>query len=285
MTMPHHLILIRHGESEGNVAGAAAKQGDLSHFTDEYVTTPGRRWQLTATGRAQAQATGAWLRELLADTRAFGPVGRHYVSPYDRTRQTAGHLGLVDDSGRPAEWFLNRTLRERDWGDIETIPIGEFLESELYANNARRREIDPLYWRPPGGESICDVAENRVRNFLDTLHREMGDRTVVAVSHGEFIRATRITLERTDDATYVAWETDPVQRIHNCEVFHYTRIVPPGTWPGVTGPVLSRIGFLRRARPLEVDSGWQMQVGEWMRLPYSTLSNEDLCQANTAADG
>jgi broad specificity phosphatase PhoE len=50
MSMPRHFFLVRHGESVGNVANNLAKQGDISHFTDEFVTTPGRTWRLTDKG-------------------------------------------------------------------------------------------------------------------------------------------------------------------------------------------------------------------------------------------
>lgn len=96
--MPLDLILIRHGESEGNVAGALARQGDESHYTDDSVTIPGREWQLTQTGQRQAQIVGQHFREAQFPT-AYTQLReqeatRFYCSPYVRTRQTAGHLGL-----------------------------------------------------------------------------------------------------------------------------------------------------------------------------------------------
>lgn len=246
MSMPNHLFLVRHGESEGNIAQAMAWAGDLSAFTDEYVTTPGRQWSLTERGRKQAEIAGTWLQaQIELIEQAAGPSWpvpvRRYASPYRRTKQTAGLLGLRDD-GRDAQWYLNRTLRERDWGDIETIPKARFARAPEYALNASKRRIDPLYWRPPGGESISDVADNRVRNFLDTLHRECSGQIVVAVTHGEFIRAARTVLERVDDETYVAWETDPASRIRNCEIFHYSRVDPD------TGGTHPRIAYLPASR-------------------------------------
>lgn len=218
MAMPNNLFLIRHGESEGNVAIHNARSGDESAYTDEFVTTPDRNWQLTTKGISQAQITGKWLKNTLKTLEEDFSNIRFYVSPFVRTRQTAGHLGL------DAEWFLNRSLRERDWGDISTIPYREFLNASHYKFSAQKKKVDPLYWRPPGGESIVDVAENRVRNFLDTLHRKNSHNTVIAVTHGEFMRATRLVLERVDDETYLSWDEDPNERIENCEIFQYSRI-------------------------------------------------------------
>ena len=144
--------------------------------------------------------------------------------------------------------------------------------------------LDPLYWRPPGGESICDVAENRVRNFLETLHRECSDQTVLAVTHGEFIRATRIVLERIDDETFTRWETDPAQYTHNCAVFHYTRVVPDGEVGTAPGRLMPRISFLRRAHPVLGDDGvWRTRVGEWQRIQYSKLTIDELTRGQNGS--
>lgn len=301
MSMPEHLVLIRHGESEGNVATRAARKGDESAFTDEFVTIPGRKWALTAKGRAQAECVGAWLMDEKR-SGSFSRTGighsetlaRYFASPFTRTKQTAAHLWLLDldwrdpktGESRSVRWRLNRTLRERDWGDIETIPQRVFQSDPAYSLNARKKEIDPLYWRPPGGESICDVAENRVRNFLDTLHRECSSHAVFTVTHGEFMRATRLVLERADDETYESWDDDPAQKIHNCEVIHYSRRVPergflgrfeqPGA-PSRCWPIRERITYVRRARPVEqADGSFVMQADPWSEISFTEPTNAEL---------
>lgn len=217
MGMPTDLMLVRHGQSTGNVATHAARNGDESHFTDEFTTTPGHQWELTATGRAQAQVTGAWLEQ-------FGVAVRYYCSPFVRTRQTAAALGLSE--GREPTWRLNRDLRERDWGDIGSVPDSVFRSRPEYELNAVARDTDPLYWCPPNGESLARVAENRVRNFLDTLHRTTGKGRVVAVTHGETMLAFRLMLERLSDEEFAALLRDRAQRPVNAEVFHYSQVRP-----------------------------------------------------------
>lgn len=49
-------------------------------------------------------------------------------------------------------------------GEINTITKDDFKTN--YARNWMFKNTDPLYWRPPAGESIADVAENRVHNLL-----------------------------------------------------------------------------------------------------------------------
>lgn len=266
MSMPNDLILTRHGESEGNVARRNERAGDTSIFTDGFVTTPGRRWELTDVGYAQSACVGSWLSGV-TDQRTVeldpAPV-RFYSSPFARATQTAAALGLATFRGRPVVWWVNRSLRERDWGDIETMPAAEFSNGAQTAANARRKLVDPLYWRPPGGESIADVAENRVRNFLDTLHRECANGFVVAVTHGEWLWAARLVLERADDVTFEAWERNPDARLRNCHVLHFSRINPTDQ------SVASHLAWLRAAYPQQLDGRWRMRVGQWHRVQFPT---------------
>ena len=275
MAMPLDLIMVRHGESEGNVALNAAKKGDHSFYTDEFVNKPDIKWSLSPKGVNQAKVAGAWLQEQLEGVPA--QESRYYVSPLTRTQQTAGYLDLtIPHAATPAEaqihWRRNRSIRERDWGDISTMRKDDYRSR--YTDSARKEKMDPLYWRPPGGESVADVAENRVRNFLDTLHRECSGRTVVAVSHGEFIRATHLVLTRADDETYAAWESDEEMKIHNCEVFHFSRRVPEGFKDA--GEVKERIAFLRRAWPVQTAQGFAMVVRSWEALTFTYPTNEEL---------
>lgn len=263
MGMPNHLVLVRHGQSEGNVATDAAKAGDTSYYTDAFTTTPGHQWRLTPTGRAQAECAGRWI-----DTH-IGTFDRYYTSPYVRTRETAARLGLSD-----AAWRINRALRERDWGDIGSVPRGEFESLPEFRHNAAMKALDPLYWQPPGGESIAGVAEDRVRNVCDTLHRECDSGTVICVGHGELMWAFRLLLERLDDDTFVALDADRSEKIHNCEVLHYTRIDPD------TGAQAPRLSWLRRARPVAADTdGFEMVVGEWVEFHTHTYTSAELLAA------
>lgn len=284
MTMPRDLVLVRHGESVGNVAIHAERSGDMSLFTEQFATTPGHRWAITDTGAAQAQATGAWLASAFGlDTQ--GHFDRYYVSPYRRTRQTAGWLGLCsaltdrDAVAGSAKWMLNRAFRERDWGAIGTISRTEFESRDEYELSVRQRAHDPLYWAPPGGESIADVAENRVRNILRKIDTggASGGR-VLAVTHGETMMAFRLVLERLSDEAFEALSADTSQRLPNCAVLHYS----------VTGPqarLHSNLRWLRQVNPVLTGTDptcadhWTMQVGEWQWIEFRTYDNEALLDA------
>ena len=87
---------------------------------------PDRSWRLTATGRKQADCIGRWL---VSQQQLFD---RYMVSPYVRTRETAATMALPK-----AKWEENRVLRERSWGEINTITKDEFKTN--YARNWNSR--------------------------------------------------------------------------------------------------------------------------------------------------
>lgn len=260
MTMPRNLVLVRHGFSEANFIQKSAKNGDNSHYTEDVVTVPDRNWRLAEEGTKQAPTAGAYVNALF--TEGFD---RYMVSPYTRTRETAALLGLEG-----ADWEENRALRERSWGEIDSMSREEF--NSRYPQNAIYKAKDPLYWRPPAGESIASVSEDRVRNVLSTLHRENSDQNVVAVSHGEFMWATRLVLERWSDEDFIEKDHDPNEKIHNCTVLQYTRVNP-----FVEGDVAPKLSWVRRAWPIQLeDESWTMEETPWEEFHRSSYSNEEL---------
>ena len=211
MGMPLDLYVIRHGESEANVIINAGEQGDNSLYTQDNVTVPDRSWRLTATGRKQADCIGRWL---VAQQQLFD---RYLVSPYVRTRETAATMALPK-----AKWEETRVLRERSWGEINTITQDDFRTN--YARNWMFKRTDPLYWRPPAGESIADVSENRVHNLLTSLNRRAEAESVVAVTHGDFMLALMLTLEDLSDEEFMRRADDPAWAITNCTCLHLSLI-------------------------------------------------------------
>ncbi len=60
--MPTDLFLVRHGESEGNVALNAAKAGDRSYLTEDYLARTTLDYRLSPEGaraRQHAQVRGS----------------------------------------------------------------------------------------------------------------------------------------------------------------------------------------------------------------------------------
>lgn len=212
--MPRNLVLVRHGESEGNIAGKRSKAGDHSHYTPEFRLRHSSTWRLTDLGIRQAQAAGKWLRENLTFT-----FGRQYTSEYNRAMETAYYLE------RSGKWYVDFNLRERDRGVLDVLPHDEQLTK--YPDEAVRRDIDSFFWTPLGGESMAMLCLRQYR-VMDTFHRECSNDNVLSVNHGEVIWSDRVLLERMTQRRYHELDTsdDPHDHIHNGQIIHYTRISP-----------------------------------------------------------
>ncbi|KAJ1458256.1 histidine phosphatase superfamily [Pelagophyceae sp. CCMP2097] len=185
---PHRmleLVLVRHGESEGNIAYRRSVQGDTSLYSGKFLTRHSSLWRLTDTGRAQAAEAGAWLEKHAAPT-----FDAFYTSEYLRAMETAGLLRLDG-----ASWKTECNLRERDWGAWDLTPPSRRFEPE----DARRKRHG-LYFAPSGGESLAQVLL-RVDSMLEFLHRHMVDRRVLMVCHGEIMWAFRLRFERLNQIT------------------------------------------------------------------------------------
>jgi NAD+ kinase len=245
--MPLDLFLVRHGESEGNVVFERVKRGDPGGYTPEFRARHGSMWRLTERGRDQARAAGQWLR-----ASSPGAFDRHYVSPYIRALETAGLLGLEG-----AAWYQELHLREREWGDLDGLSPAE--RQARFAESLALKRSQPMFWRPPNGESIADLAGTRVARMLGTLHRECSEMRCVIVCHGEVMWAFRLCLERLSQRRYAELDLskDRLDQIHNGQVLHYTRRDP------ATGEVTRRYDWMWSVCPWDLmrsRNGWQRIV-------------------------
>jgi broad specificity phosphatase PhoE len=214
VTLPLDLVLVRHGESEGNEAVSRARAGDAS-MLDEVRTRHSSFWQLTARGREQAAHSGRCLRDEF-------PQGfdLHHSSEYVRAMQTAALLDLPG-----AEWLLHPDLRERSWGDLDRLTPEE--RREHFSASLQEKASAPFYWRPPNGESIAEVSA-RLIGLLHTLRHHCPQGRALLVCHGETIGALRAKLEQMSQLDFARWSTDPTEKIANGEVIHYSRRDPAG---------------------------------------------------------
>lgn len=257
MTMPIDLVLVRHGQSEGNAAKRRSEAGDDSAFTDAFRKRHSASFHLTEFGREQARIAGAWLRQEFPHE---WPFDRYAVSEYFRALETAGLLGLLQ-----AEWFTDYYLTERDWGDLDVLPQNE--REGNFGDAMRRREVEPFFWRPPNGESFLELCL-RIDRVLDTLHRYVVIRKLLSVAHGEVIRAFQIRIERISQALFreLVFSDNPDDRIYNREIIHYSRRNPK------TRRLAPHINWVRRIRPTETPL-WSV---DWRTIGRRAYSNSDL---------
>ncbi|MDT0115886.1 histidine phosphatase family protein [Microbacterium sp. PRF11] len=185
------LWLVRHGESEGNVAASRAERDGSPVIALDIRDAD---VELSPTGREQAAALGTWLRSV------EGSVDEYWVSPYRRALQT---LAIALDDARTASGALvDERLRDRELGilDLLTWKGVEELHPE---EAARRRHLGKYYHRPPGGESWADVAL-RLRSFLgEALNRPAS--TVVVVAHDAVVMLILSVLLPLDEAKLMAF--------------------------------------------------------------------------------
>lgn len=148
---PGRILLVRHGESEGNATRTFTSNTEIP---------------LTDVGRAQAG-------------RAAGVIAARFspsvvvASPYARARET----GEIIAARLALEFRVQEDFREQWLGELRGQPY-DVVRRDPRFDPARRWE-----WRPPGGESLVDV-QTRVAPAFERLAQEHPHRDVIMVSHG-----------------------------------------------------------------------------------------------------
>ena len=148
------LYIVRHGQTEWNVAGRM--QGRLDS-------------PLTALGREQATQNGALLHRL-------GGVDALWVSPAGRTRETAQLLNQHTN----APMNMAEELVERDCGDWSGMTLGEI--QARYPQSWAERQRRPFTHQPPNGENMQDI-HDRSHKFLQALLESKHD-VIGLITHG-----------------------------------------------------------------------------------------------------
>ncbi len=261
MALPPDLVFVRHGESEGNIANRAAREGNFEHYEAGLAERPGHDLRLTEKGIGQAQASGEWIRDNISEW-----FDAYYASYYLRTRETAAHLELRD-----AKWRLHPFLHERRLGQISGM--GYYKDDQDI--DISERDEDPLWWLPPNGESIMDVA-HRSYTALGTLHREHDERgadKAIVVTHGDVLASMRLLLERMNELTFTQWmqSDEASDHIFNGQVLHYTRRIDP---ENRNSDLASAPTHLRSVYP------WDMarSTNEWRQIERPTYTNEQMLE-------
>jgi broad specificity phosphatase PhoE len=207
---PQEIWLVRHGQSAGNVArdAAEAAAGLRIDIAERDVDVP-----LSELGERQSQALGAWFAAMPPDSQPT--VVLH--SPYVRAAQTADFLMRRLNRDELIAVHADERLREKEFGILDRLTVRGIAEQypDLYE---QRRHVGKFYFRPPGGESWCDVIL-RLRSVLDTLTREYNRERVLIVGHQVIVNCFRYLLERMDEAAIL--EQDRLGDVPNCSVTSY----------------------------------------------------------------
>ena len=108
-------------------------------------------------------------------------------------------------------------LREKEFGILDRLTTFGIRERHPELSE-QRAHVGKFYFRPPGGESWCDVIL-RLRSVIDTLTREYRGERVLIVAHQVIVNCFRYLLERMDEAQIL--ELDRVADVPNCAVMYY----------------------------------------------------------------
>lgn len=172
--MPSYLVLMRHGQSQWNL------ENRFTGFHDIDITDQGRE---------EAAQAGRRLKD----------SGIRFDAVFTSTLQRAYHtaeiaLEQAGQGGLVAGMIKHDDLRERDYGDLTGLNKAE--TAKKYGDeqvHIWRRSYDV---NPPGGESLQDVVEKRVRPYYEAHIKPLVEsgKNVLVAAHGNSLRALLIII-------------------------------------------------------------------------------------------
>lgn len=208
---PAQLWITRHGQSAGNVARDAAELAglpviDIAHRDIDVPLSP--------LGQEQARALGHWISTLPHEARPQVVL----CSPYVRAVETAD-LMLEAAGLAPASVIraLDERLREKEFGILDRLTaVG--IRQKFPELDAQRKHVGKFYFRPPGGESWCDVIL-RLRGMQETLGRIYPGQRVMVIAHQVIVNCFRYLIEDMTEEAILA--IDRLADVPNCGVTSY----------------------------------------------------------------
>jgi broad specificity phosphatase PhoE len=215
---PALLWIARHGQSAGNVARDAAEAAGQVLIDVEFrdIDTP-----LSELGVEQSRALGRWFAGMPAHERPQVVL----CSPYVRARDTA-RLLMEQAGWQPGHDMrlrVDERLREKEFGILDRL-TRHGIHARYPELHAQRSHVGKFYFRPPGGESWCDVIL-RLRSLTEMITREHGGERVLIVAHQVIVNCMRYLVENLDEARIL--EIDRLGDVPNCGITSY-RLDPAG---------------------------------------------------------
>jgi broad specificity phosphatase PhoE len=210
---PQRIWIVRHGKSAGNVA---RDQAELAGLPMIDIDTRDVDVPLSELGEQQSVALGIWFAQLPENQRPSVVL----VSPYLRARVTAQRIldEIISKDHRTTRADLplvvDERLREKEFGILDRLTrVG--IEKKYPDIGEQRSQIGKFYFRPPGGESWCDVIL-RLRSLIDTIVREYCGENVLIVGHQVIVNCFRYLLDRLNEQQIL--DLDTAGDIPNCSV-------------------------------------------------------------------
>jgi broad specificity phosphatase PhoE len=233
---PQTLWILRHGQSAGNVARDQAEASG-QHLID--IASRDMDVTLSALGERQSDAVGSWFGQLPVNGRPNVVL----CSPYARALQTAHRVMAAADLPMSA-LMCDERLREKEFGILDRLTVLGI--QQRYPELAEQRgHVGKFYFRPPGGESWCDVIL-RLRSVIEMVTREYRGERVLVVAHQVTVNCLRYLLEHMNETEILAidrqgdvpncgvtsYEFDPLLGLHGGMALRLENFVSPLTQAG-----------------------------------------------------
>ncbi|GGD93782.1 phosphoglycerate mutase [Tsuneonella deserti] len=210
MNWPSQLIIVRHGQSAGNVARDEAHEtlADRIALNNRDADVP-----LSELGYQQAKALGRWFAGMPEHERPEVLLS----SPYRRALQTAETFRAAGGTGGDVPICFDERLREKEFGILDGLTTTGV--ANVFPDQAEfRRLLGKFYHRPPGGESWCDVIL-RLRSVLDTISLHHCNQRVMIFTHQVVVLCLRYIIETLDEAAILA--IDREADVANCSITEF----------------------------------------------------------------
>ncbi len=205
---PDELVLVRHGQSAGNVADSEARDADAERLE---LSARDADVELSSNGEEQARTLGSWVAGLADADRPDVVLSSPYRRSADTARAALTELGT--------DVLIDERLRERDLGLLDGL-TGKGIRARHPEEAERRSHVGKFYYQPPSGESWADVVL-RVRSLLADLREGYDGRRVWLFTHQAVIMSFRYALEGLDEAALL--DIDRTTPIPNASVTRYRR--------------------------------------------------------------
>ncbi len=172
--MKNYLVLLRHGQSQWNL------ENRFTGFKDV---------ELSDQGRAEAKLSGENLAQAgIKFDHVYTSTLKRAINTAEIALKEAGQEVLVP------QLIKSDDMRERDYGDLTGLNKDETVEKFGKDQvHIWRRSYDV---QPPGGESLQDVVEKRVRPYYENVIKPdiLAGKNVLVAAHGNSLRALLIIL-------------------------------------------------------------------------------------------
>lgn len=237
-----HLVVVRHGESEGDVWRAARKIGLLTY---SIVRDPSQH-ELTKRGREQMAAVGGWLVRNVMEPCGISSFDFYANSPLLRARQSAESLEMGEN------WQSEPLLSDRDRGRFKMPPDEH---KARFPKSYNRMMKDPLNWKPPGGRTIASMISNEISSFEEMIEDYQ---FVLAVTHREWAWGSLVKFAGFSHDEAGRYNTD---QIKNGQTFEFTNLDP------VSGEITgSPYRFWRSVCPWQEESKVDADSNTWYEI-------------------